>query len=173
MTGGPTVTTPPADVDAGLQIQAGLTLALGKMNASLARAEQYSARMQQAVMYLPILAQVQAVASGAVLFASKEHDLGPPDGYVWAVQRLTVAGLTGTDVCSIYKGPPLAQSIDPSRLANLVTATAPTWNPGRTGMVLYPGDSILVSGSALAAASVAVSGEVIQLEKWIVPQFLL
>lgn len=167
------MTTPTAEVDAGLQVQAGLTLALGKMNDSLARAEQYSARLQAAVMYLPILAQTQAVAGGAVLFASKEHDLGPPDGYVWAVQRITVAGLAGSDICSIYKGPPLAQSIDPTRLANLVTATAPTWNPGRTGMVLYPGDSILVSGSALTATSVAVSGEVIQMEKWIVPQFLL
>lgn len=167
------MTSPGSEVDAGLEIQAGLTLALGRMNTSLERAEAYSQRMAAAVMYLPILAQTQAVSGGAVLFASKEHDLGPPDGYVWAVQRVTVAGLAGSDICSVYKGPPLAQSIDPTRLANLVTAGAPTWNPGRTGMILYPGDSILISGSALTATNVAVSGEVIQLEKWIVPQFLL
>ena len=43
----------------------------------------------------------------------------------------------------------------------------------REPVVFAAGDSLVFSGTGLQATTVAVSGEVIQLEQWVMPDFLL
>jgi hypothetical protein len=89
------------------------------------------------------------------------------------VQRITIGGLGTNDTVSIYKGPGISQTVDPTSLVTVVTAAAPTWAPGRTGCMIFPGDALTAAGTGLSAASITLTGEVIQMEQWIVPQFLL
>jgi hypothetical protein len=160
---------------AGLDIEASASLGiqLGRIANSLERSLADQQRAQRSVMYIPIKPHSVAVASTNASIYSHERDLGPRDGYAWAVQRLTVGGLSSGDLVSIYKGPGISVAIDPTLLVQVLTNTTPTWIPGRTGLMLFPGDTIVVNGTGLQATTVTLSGDVIQLEQWIVPEFLL
>jgi hypothetical protein len=171
----PGLAPPAADPGPGVAVAAiaGLSLQLGNLTAALERQHQLEQRYQQAIMSIPIKPHEVAVASGAVTILSHETDLGPRTGYAWAIQRITIGGLGADDVVSLYKGPPVAVAADPTNLMMVATAAAPTWSPGRTGAMLFPGDTIIAAGTGLSASSVTLTGEVIQMEQWIVPQFLL
>jgi hypothetical protein len=160
---------------AGLDIEASASLGiqLGRIANSLERSLADQQRAQRSVMYIPIKPHSNTVTAGAVTILSHESDLGPRTGYAWAVQRLTVGGLSSGDSVSVYKGPPVSVTADPTMLVQLLTNTTPTWVPGRTGLVLFPGDTIVVTGTGLQATTVTLQGDVIQLEQWIVPEFML
>jgi hypothetical protein len=162
-------------VTTGLDVEASASLALqvGRLTTALETSLAAQQRAQHSVMSLPIKPHSQTVVGGAITIVSHERDLGPRDGYAWAIQRLTVGGLASGDLVSLYKGPGISQIIDPTMLVQVLTNTTPTWVPGRTGLMLFPGDTILVNGTGLQATAVTLSGEVIQLEQWVVPDFLL
>jgi hypothetical protein len=163
------------DTGAGLDfgIFAGISAGIGRI-AEAVEAQRRSEQMcQQAIRSVPIKPHQQTVTGGAVTFLSHEHDLGPRDGYAWAVQRVTAAGLAANDILSVYKGPPVSQAADPTNLANILTSTSPAWHPGRTGLILQPGDTLVLAGTSLSATAVTILGEVIQMELWLLPQFLL
>lgn len=156
-----------------IEASAAIEVQLGRVATALETAAVRDQRMQHAIMSLPIKPHSTAVVNGAVTFLSHESDLGPRTGYAWAVQRLSVGGLASGDLVTVYKGPPTALTADPTMQAQVLTNTVPTWHPGRTGFLLFPGDTIVVVGASLQATAVAISGEVIQMEQWIVPDFLL
>jgi hypothetical protein len=156
-----------------LEANASLGLALGRVATALEAAQRDNQRAQRSIMSIPIKPHSNAVVSTAVTILSHESDLGPRTGYAWAIQRLTVGGLSSGDLVSVYKGPPVSVTADPTMLVQVLTNTTPTWVPGRTGLILFPGDTIVVTGTGLQATTVTLSGEVIQMEQWVVPDFLL
>lgn len=158
-----------------IDMMAGLAASLKKISDVVARQWEIELRLYQAIFTRVIPPKTKTVVATAVTITSTEHDLGPPDGFAWAIQRITAAGLAAADVISVYRGVPSSGTIDPSNFMNVLTGTAPSWHPGRTGLMLQPGESIVANGTGLNAATtqVTITGEVIQMEQWLLPHFLL
>ena len=154
-------------VDADLAVQIGGLVT--ELRADRKRRADFEQKMQQAIRSAPLLA-VQAAAGTPATFASL--DWVCKTGYVWAVSRVTAKGLGATDTVWVYRtnGSGSAAALD-SAAAALLTNSAPFWNPSRTGLVLQEGDGITVQGTT--TASVTVSIDVIMMEAWVVPDFLL
>lgn len=160
----------------GLDVEAmmGVSLQLGRIADGMAEQKLLEQQYLQAVMSITLKPhQVTVDGSGNATILNHENDLGPASGYVWAVQRLTVAGLASGDTISFYKAPGSSAGIQATTFINSVTSTAPMWSPGRTGLILFNGDTVIAAGTSLTATTVTLTGEIIQLENWIVPQFLL
>jgi hypothetical protein len=159
----------------GLSVEtlAGLAGSLRKIAEVVDRQWQIELRLYQAIFTRVIPPKTRAVSGGSVVITSTEHDLGPPDGFAWAFQRITAAGLASADVISLYRGVPSSGTVDASNFMNVLTGTAPSWHPGRTGLMLQPGESVVASGTGLTATQVTITGEVIQMEQWLLPHFLL
>lgn len=162
---------PPAgmhvELDADLAVQIGGLVA--ELKADRARRELFDQKMQQAIRYVP-LPPVQQGSGTPATFASP--DWVCKDGYCWAVQRITAKGLGSTDTVWVYRTAASGSGeVADSAAANPLTATVPAWTPGRTGLLLQPRDGITVQGTTTAAVTISV--DVILLEAWIVPDFLL
>lgn len=98
---------------------------------------------------------------------------GPNTGYAWAIQRLTVAGLAGTDSMLIYRGYSGAADIQPQNIAGPpLTAAAPTINPGKSGLVLMPEQSLVFAGTLTGASVYTVSGNAVQMTLDRLPRYL-
>jgi hypothetical protein len=105
------------------------------------------------------------IATGALTIggaAQKDSNLGPAEGFVWAVQRIAVAGLT------VSTGTPLVAVTEPVALFLNDSGPAAMVHPALTGykefgeheLVLYPGDTLLVTGAALTSTgTVTVTGQ--------------
>ena len=159
--------------EAGATVDAGLSMVLGRIASAMERQRQLDEQMYRAIMIRPLLPQSLAVSGGAVTFVSLEHGLGPDTGFAWAIQRLSVSGLAGSDVLSIYRGPPTSKAATADNFMNNLTVAAPAWHPGRTGLILQDGETIIAAGTSLTATQVALTGEIIQMEQWLLPHFLL
>jgi hypothetical protein len=159
--------------DPGLSIFAQISASLGQLATYTAERQRFEQKCAQAIRSVPIPPVQAAVAGGNVLIASASNMLGPNTGYAWAVQRLTVAGLGATDTVSAYRGPASAVTAASNNLLNILTGAAPTWHPGRTGLILSPGDTLVVAGTGLAATQVTLTGEAIIMELWLLSHFLL
>lgn len=155
------------DAEAELSVQVGGLVA--EMRAERQRRTIFEQRLSQAIRAVPLVSVTAAAAAPAV-FASP--DWVCKTSYSWAVQTITAKGLGATDTVWVYRtsGSGTAEVVD-SAAKNLLTAAAPVWHPGRTGLVLQPGDGITVQGTI--TATVTVNIDVIVLESWIVPDFLL
>ena len=154
-------------VDADLAVQLGTLV--GELRHERKRRADFEQKMQQAIRVVPLPA-VQAAAGSPAVFAHPEWVC--KTGYVWAVQRVTAKGLAGTDTVWVYRtnASAGAAALD-SAAAALLTVTAPWWNPSRTGLVLQPDDGITVQGTTSAAVTVSI--DVIIMEAWVSPDFLL
>lgn len=105
------------------------------------------------------------IVGGALRIDGASHDnqrLGPAEGFVWAVQRLGVYGLTTAT------GTPLAATTEPVRLyvnddgpSSLVTPQLEGYADfGQHALVLYPGDTLLVVGESLTSSGqVTLTGQ--------------
>lgn len=160
----------------GLDLEAGADLAvhIGALAAEIKMDRQrralYEKQMQQAIRGgVPLLSVSQAAGAPAT-FASP--DWVCKTGYDWAVQLVTAKGLGSTDTLWVYKTSASgAQEVTDSAAKWLLTNAAPAWHPGRTGLVAHPGDGIVLQGTT--TAQVTVNIEVIMLETWITPDYLL
>ena len=154
-------------VDADLAVQIGGLVT--ELRADRKRRADFEQKMQQAIRVVPLPA-VQAAAGTPAVFAHPEWVC--KTGYVWAVQRVTAKGLGATDTVWVYRtnASAGAAALD-SAAAALLTNSAPWWNPSRTGLVLQPDDGITVQGTTTAAVTVSI--DVIIMEAWVVPDFLL
>jgi hypothetical protein len=161
----------------GLDLEASLSFQVGRLTDAITAARAYDARCEAAIRSVPIQPHTVTVAGAAVTITAADNTLGPNTGYAWSVQRLVVAGLaagTTYDTVSLYRGPAGAASIQQNNLLNVVTGNAPAWHPGRTGCMIFPGDTIIAAGTGLTATGpVTLTGEVILMELWLVPQFLM
>ena len=130
-------------------------------------------RAAEAIRVVPLPSQESAPATGTLLLANAGNILGPNTGYAWAVQSLSVAGLATGDTASLYIGPAVAATVQPNNFVQQFTPSAPSWQPGRTGLVLNPGDTLVLAGSSLTSTLVTLTGRVIIMELWLLPEFLL
>jgi hypothetical protein len=164
---------PPAPA-AGVDIEADLAVQIGTLAAEFKMDRQRRAvldqKMQQAIRGgIPLLSVTQAAATPAT-FASS--DWVCKTGYDWAIQLVTAKNLGSTDTLWVYKtsASGIAEIADSAAKWQLTNA-APGWHPGRTGLVLHPGDGIVLQGTT--TQQVTVNIETIILESWITPDYLL
>ena len=85
--------------------------------------------------------------------------IGPTAGNLWAVQRVSIHGLTtSTDTVSAYRGSTDAQNF----LFNLTGAT-PWYHAGGKGLLLYGGEQLNLAGSSLSSTGqLVINGEAIE-----------
>jgi hypothetical protein len=113
---------------------------------------------------------VQFLGSGAPFFKAL---WGPNTGYAWAITRLTVAGLTGTDAMLVYRGYSGAADVQPQNIvAPPITPAAPTIYPGNTGLVLMPDQALVFAGTLTGASIYTVSGNATQVTVDRLPRYL-
>lgn len=86
----------------------------------------------------------------------RDHVLGPAEGFVWAVQRIALSGLTTNT------GTPLTSSTEPVQLFLNDDGASSLVHPAVQGfidfgdheLVLYGGDTLLVTGTGLTKTGV-------------------
>lgn len=92
--------------------------------------------------------------------AARDATLGPAEGFVWAVQRIAVAGLTiagETEPVQLF-----VNDDGPSSLVHPALEGIAIF--GSCALVLYPGDTLLVKGEDLVSeGTVTVAGQVREL----------
>lgn len=155
---------------AGASADGGLHVAVGRLVGLLEEQRRADQKIYESI-FSRVLRPVQATVGGAAVQLLGE---GPPTGFAWAVQRITVAGLAAADIVSLYRAVASTSAQTADNLLTIVTGAAPTWHPGRTGLILQDGERITAAGSGLTASGqVTLTGEVIQLEQWLLPHFLL
>lgn len=101
-----------------------------------------------------------AISGAAVTIggaSARDAVMGPAEGFVWAVQRIAVVGLTDTE--------PVRLSINDDGPASVVhPALVQYADFGQYSLVLYPGDTLLVTGTSLTSTgTVTVTGQVREL----------
>lgn len=164
----------PAGPGAAVEMDADFTVQVGQLVAELQterrRRVLFDQKMQQAIRGGVPLLSVSAPAGAPQTFVSE--DWVCKTGYDWAVQLVTAKGLGATDTLWVYKTSASGlQQVADSAAKWLLTNAAPAWHPGRTGLVMHSGDGIALQGTT--TAQVTVNIEVIMLEQWITPDYLL
>jgi len=156
------------DADASLAVQ--ISALAAELKIDRQRRAVFDQKMQQAIRGGIPLLSVTNPAGAPQTFVSP--DWVCKTGYDWAVQLVTAKGLGATDTLWVYKtsASGIAEVADSAAKWQL-TNSAPGWHPGRTGLVMHAGDGIVLQGTT--TAQVTVNIEVIMLESWITPDYLL
>jgi hypothetical protein len=157
----------------GVEAEATLTASIGglatEMRLDRQRRAAFEQRMQAAIRDTSLLS-VTLPAGAPQTFTSP--DWVCKTGYEWFAQLFTAKNLGSTDSVWVYRTSASgAQQLGDSAAKWLLTNAAPAWAPGRTGFAMKPGDGITVQGTT--TNTVTVNIDVIILEQWIVPDFLL
>lgn len=116
--------------------------------------------MARGLKHMVLPAQLGTVASSAISIpALGTQPVGPQPGFVWAIQRLSIVGLSTNDVVGIYRN-----TADPMNYLGQLTATSPSVYPGDKGMLLKDGDRLVFAniGSLSATGQLVVTGEFIE-----------
>jgi hypothetical protein len=157
---------------AGPGFEVDLSLSLRAVAGQLERDRDWRERLAAAITSLEV------PAIGAFTPAQTPYlqgTWGPNDGWAWAVQRLTVASLVTGDSMLIYRG---ASVSDANGSQNLLqgfqAANGPVqaWTPGRSGCMIMANQNLIVAGT-LTGGPYILNVDVIQVEAWAVPYFLL
>jgi hypothetical protein len=101
--------------------------------------------------------------SASTTYGSNLPQMGPSDGFAWAVQRITCYLITNSsDVLYVYRGS--AQTTgSPNNFLGILTQAAPTLHVGGKGLFLLPDEQILVTGSSLTTTgTLTINGEAIE-----------
>lgn len=100
---------------------------------------------------------LRAVPSGGVISiggdAADANQLGPREGFVWMVQRISVFGDQTTDTVQLFRG---------SEFITRIPLTTGSFSPGSHALLLHPGELLKVTGTGLTSASITVAGEAIE-----------
>lgn len=157
-----------------LEVGADLAASFGALAAEMrqdrARRAAFDQKMQLAIRDTPLLSV--ALPSGAPqTFVSP--DWVCKTGYEWFVQTVTAFNLGSTDTLWVHRTGASAgqQQLGGSTAKWLLTNGAPAWTPGRTGFAMKPGDGLTLQGTT--TQTVTVNIDVIIVEQWLVPDFLL
>lgn len=103
--------------------------------------------------------QAAASGAGALALGGGSDQLGPLEGFVWAVTRITVTGLGAAEVINGY-----INDTTPILGVGAFTATVNTIIYGQRGLILNSGDKLVFAGAGLTAArNYAVALEVTEL----------
>lgn len=97
-------------------------------------------------------------ASAVTLPGSDQQRIGPKDGFAWAVQRVTAAGLSTNDQLLVYRN-----SVSALNLVGVITPTA-SLHPGSKGLILRNDETLIAVGSSLTATGdIVINGEAVEL----------
>ena len=149
-----------------------LGLSLRAVAGALERDHEWRERLAAAIT------PIEVPAIGAFLPAALPYlqgTWGPNDGWAWAIQRLTVASLAAGDSMLIYRGASVSDANGSQNLQQGFSATfgaVQAWTPGRSGCILAANQNLLISGT-LTAGPYVLNADVIQVETWALPYFLL
>ena len=157
----------------GFEAEADIAVSLGKLATEYERERRYretfQQRMQLAIRDTPLLS-VTLPAGAPQTFVSP--DWVCKTGYEWFAQLFTAKNLGSTDTLWIYRTSASgALQVGDSAARWLLTNGAPAWAPGRIGFAMKPGDGIVLQGTT--TATVTVNIDVVIIEQWLVPDFLL
>lgn len=99
------------------------------------------------------------VAAGAVAFpGNSDNRMGPRAGLLWAVQRVSAAGLAAGDTLKVYRG----TGVDQNFIGN-ITAAAGFLHIGGHGFLLRGEQFISITGASLTATGViTITGDAIE-----------
>jgi len=151
------LTGPPAGAVATLDIHA----SLGKIARHLEHEDRRRRDFLRAVRGINFPAVTFPVVSGALTVTPNAVLLGPEDGQVWDIRRVTLAGWTTADAAinvNLFReqNTPTAGNLQ-NRLKKF-NDSAPgneTWNPGG-GLLLHSPDSLLVTGSGFTTTTAVI-----------------
>lgn len=154
-----------AEVDLG----ASFGLLATEMRMERQRRQAFDQKMQFAIRDTPLLS-VTLPAGAPQTFTSP--DWVTKTGYQWFAQLFTAKNLGSTDSLWIYRtsASGVLQLGDSAAKWQLNNAN-PAWAPGRTGFGMNAGDGITLQGTT--TQTVTVNIDVIIVEEWLVPDFLL
>lgn len=115
-------------------------------------------------MRFPVLQATVPASGDLTLGSTSDADsryVGPGQGYVWQVHRISVFGLSspgGTpETLQVYFGDP-----GPSRYVGTLSASGTEWDTGK-GLLLKPGDHLVFVGTGLTVGEqVTINGEAVQ-----------
>lgn len=158
----------------GTRIAATATLEAGleDLSGQLREEQDWRERLAGAVAPVSVPA-IGAFTSSQVPYLQAQW--GPALGYVWAIQRLTVSGLASSDSLIVYRGQSIADTTGAQNLLQGWIGSlgyAQAWTPGRTGCILGPRQNLIFTGT-LSGGPYYANADVIQIESWILPYFLL
>jgi len=111
----------------------------------------------------PRFSAAATIASNAFTIDGTERDyerMGPAEGFVWAVQRLAVHGLT-TYTEGTLDTEPVALYLNDTGPSSLIHPALVGYHDfSQTQLVMYPGDTLVIVGEDLTATGqVTVTGQ--------------
>src|SRR5208337_1293443 len=122
----------------GLELQAGLSLAIGNVEKMMDAQEAYRRKCALAIQQVPIVCPPIITANGV---ADYPDTMKAKTGYYWSVRRLTLTGWSA-GACTVYKnfngGEPLAPFPVPA-----------VYTFGRGEMLLNPDDRLVVVAAGI------------------------
>ena len=160
--------SPPAEP--GFELE--LSLSLRAVAGQLEQDREWRETLAAAITPIPV------PAIGAFLPAAAPYlqgTWGPNDGWAWAVQRLTVASLSAGDSMLVYRGASVSDANGTQNLLQGFQGSAgavQAWTPGRTGCMIAANQNLIIAGT-LTGGPYMLNADVIQIETWAVPYFLL
>lgn len=91
--------------------------------------------------------------------------VGPNAGFLWAVQRLTVAGLGDSDSVKLYRTNAIASSgeLNDTDFIDLIYGNNPMFKPNKLGFVLTAGEGVVIFSNNLAGTTaITVTGDYLE-----------
>lgn len=167
-----------------VEASAGLDLRLGRLVSLMEAEQRRRAALAQLVNVIdlpPLDFQVQGAKPKLKAYRAAATDLSPQEGYVWFVQRLTLAGLNAGDLVNLHRTVSSA-NFAPMTAVHQFTGPAGAgaglgvadWSPGGNGLTLRPDDSLFLdSGGTLTAAELILTGQAIQVHLSVLADYLM
>lgn len=138
------------------------TLTKGELDSSLAAAAQNEFRQfARSVKYLRFGPVATAIASSAFSLDGTAADIGPREGFVWSLRRITVTGLTTgatPDIANLYRNRAGGIPVWQFNGNNFI------YTFGKTELLLLGGEtlSLVNVGTIAATGSVTISGDCLE-----------
>lgn len=151
----------------GAEADAGLHVAVGRLVTLLEAQRQAELAAAADIWVQDIPAAAMALTGGAGTI-DESNQLGPRDGYAWAVHWVAAAGFTAGTV-NLYLGTP--DTVANSNLRFAFTQ-AGVWEPPRTATIILPGNRLVFAASGITG-NVVISGQVTQMTLRTLPRFLV
>ena len=186
-------------VDAGMSVIAGrmqdtgqfqvgasvdLDARIGRLIGLLERQQRHDQLLAQAAAPIDIPPLDFTVSGGVAKLKTHRAsvaDMSPQEGYIWFVQRLTLAGLNAGDLVNVYR---TVSQVTAQNMNLIHLFTGPTgvsaglgvadWEPGSMGLIMRTDDSFwIASAGTLAASEIILSGQAIQVAVPFLAEYLL
>jgi len=152
-----------------VSIEAGVSVALGRIADSLDYESRWRSRIAQAVTQLDFAIGDQITLSGGAGTLDLPDKFAAKTGYMWSVRRLTARGWTAGTVTAYRNstsGEPVAPWPDPGGSAGGAVFTF-----GRGELLLKPGDRLVFAAAGITG-TVNVWGVADCFESWYLPFYI-